>query len=162
MIRIRNELDFINWFKKNYQKLGFSKILKSNPNGFPDFIMLEGDKKVRVELEIKSSNFNLHNHPIKDVDKVICIIEDIKLDVPIIKVEGMKLVKWGDKDSFYSIKRQIYNLFKKDRTEVFTTSEVASIFNISWNTAERVLLDLAVDNKIQRIKKQGVNIWLKE
>ncbi|HUS50534.1 MAG TPA: hypothetical protein VMZ91_10240 [Candidatus Paceibacterota bacterium] len=160
MIRIRNESDFRNWFKKNYGKLGFSKIVKSSTNGFPDFIMLKGNKKIRVELEIKSSNFKLHNHPIEGVDKVLCIIEDVKLKLPTIKVKGIRLIKWGEKESFYSIKKQVYNLFKKEGIKVLTTSEVASLINISWNTAEKSLLELVIDGKVERIKKEGVNLWL--
>lgn len=159
MIRIKDESDFRNWFKKNYKKLGFSKIIKSNKS-FPDFIMLEGGKRVKVELEIKSSNFNLHNHPIKKVDKVVCIIEDVKLKIPTIKVDGIRLIEWGGKESFYSVKNQVYNLFKNKKIRILTTSEVASLFNISWNTAEKALLELALENKITRIKKEGANLWL--
>ena len=43
---------------------------------------------------------------------------------------------------------------------VATTSEIASHFKISWNTAEKYLLELALDGKILRIKKVGVNLWV--
>lgn len=158
MIRIKDELDFKNWFKKNYKKLGFSKIIKSDNMRFPDFVVSENGKRTRVELEIKSSHFNLHKHNPKKVDKVVCIINDEKLEVPIIEVKGIKIVKWNAKDSNYSTKEQIYNLFKKNK--VVTSSDVAKFLGVSWNTAERYLMELLIENKVERIKKSGVNLWL--
>ena len=157
MIRIRNELDFKNWFKKNYKKLGFSKIIKDNPKGFPDFVMLENDKEIRVELEIKSSNFILHKHPIKEVDKIICIKKDIDLRIPIIELNNFKMIEFN-KNSIYSTKSQILKLFRKEK--IMTTVEIAKKLNIHWNSIEKHLLELTLDKKIQRIKKQGVNLWM--
>lgn len=48
-----------------------------------------------------------------------------------------------------------------DKQQVITTSEVASLLKVSWNTAEKALLELTIDGKVQRIKKAGVNLWLK-
>lgn len=48
-----------------------------------------------------------------------------------------------------------------DKQTVITTSEVASLLNVSWNTAEKALLELTIDGKVQRVKKAGVNLWLK-
>gem|GEM_PF-7025549 len=31
---------------------------------------------------------------------------------------------------------------------------------VSWNTAEKHLLELTLDNKITRMKKAGVNLWV--
>jgi predicted HTH transcriptional regulator len=45
-------------------------------------------------------------------------------------------------------------------TRIITSSELAKFLKISWNTAEKYLLELALENKIQRIKKQGVNLWM--
>ena len=53
---------------------------------------------------------------------------------------------------------KILEFIKKSR--VVTSSEVAKHFKISWNTAEKYLLELVVDNKIERIKKDGVNLWM--
>lgn len=61
MIGIRNESDFASWFKKNYKKLGFSSIAKDNKGRFPDFIIQEGDKKVRVELGIERALWRRRN-----------------------------------------------------------------------------------------------------
>ena len=43
---------------------------------------------------------------------------------------------------------------------VVTTTEVASAFKMSWNTAEKYLLELALDNHVVRVKKAGVNLWV--
>ena len=44
--------------------------------------------------------------------------------------------------------------------KVTTTSEVAKKMHLSWNTAEKRLLELALENKVERIKKVGVNLWV--
>jgi len=46
------------------------------------------------------------------------------------------------------------------REKVVTSSEVAKDLKISWNTADKYLLELAFEGKIIRIKKLGVNLWL--
>ncbi|MEK6873654.1 MAG: DeoR family transcriptional regulator [Nanoarchaeota archaeon] len=53
---------------------------------------------------------------------------------------------------------KITEYVKKNR--VVTSSEVAKHFKISWNTADKYLLELVLDNKLERIKKEGVNLWL--
>jgi len=58
----------------------------------------------------------------------------------------------------HKIKDKMILLLKKAR--VLTTSEIASQLNISWNTAEKYLLELTLENKIMRIKKKGVNLWV--
>ena len=47
----------------------------------------------------------------------------------------------------------------KDR-RVITSSELAEQLKISWNTADKWLLELTLENKVERIKKSGVNLWL--
>jgi len=54
--------------------------------------------------------------------------------------------------------KKILDFAKKDK--VVTTAEIAKHFDVSWNTAERYLLELALDNKLERIKKVGVNLWV--
>ena len=44
--------------------------------------------------------------------------------------------------------------------KVITSSELAKFLGVSWNTAEKYLLELIIENKIERIKKDGVNLWL--
>lgn len=58
----------------------------------------------------------------------------------------------------HNIKGKILDFSKKDR--VITTAEIANEFEISWNTAEKYLLELTLDNKFKRLKKTGVNLWI--
>ncbi len=44
--------------------------------------------------------------------------------------------------------------------KVITSSELARYLKISWNTAEKYLLELIIENSIIRIKKEGVNLWM--
>lgn len=48
MIKVSNELDFKNWFTRNYRKLGFSEIIRKDIGIFPDFIMLKDNKEVKL------------------------------------------------------------------------------------------------------------------
>ena len=48
------------------------------------------------------------------------------------------------------------------KTKVVTSSEIAKLLKVSWNTAESYLKDLVIDGKVERIKKEGVNLWLKK
>ena len=43
---------------------------------------------------------------------------------------------------------------------VVTTAEIASEFKISWNTAEKYLLELALESQVIRVKKAGANLWI--
>ena len=52
------------------------------------------------------------------------------------------------------------NLLGKEK--VITSSELAKHLNVSWNTAEKYLLELVIENKIIKIKKEGVNLWMKK
>ena len=54
--------------------------------------------------------------------------------------------------------KKIIELIKKER--VVTSSEVANHLGISWNTAEKYLLELVINKKIEKIKKEGVNLWV--
>ncbi len=58
----------------------------------------------------------------------------------------------------HNFERKILDFAKKDK--VVTTAEIAKHFDISWNTAERYLLELALDGKLDRLKKSGVNLWI--
>ena len=60
--------------------------------------------------------------------------------------------------NIHKIKQKIIELAREER--VITTSEIAKHFGISWNTAEKYLLELTLDGKVVRKKKQGVNLWL--
>jgi len=58
------------------------------------------------------------------------------------------------------INKNILKLLGKEK--VITSSELAKHLKVSWNTAEKYLLELIIENKIIRIKKQGVNLWMKK
>ena len=60
--------------------------------------------------------------------------------------------------NLHNLKEKILDFAKKDR--VITTSEISTEFKISWNTAEKYLLELTLDNKFKKIKKAGVNLWV--
>jgi len=54
--------------------------------------------------------------------------------------------------------REIMRLI--ERVKVVTTSEIAAELKVSWNTAENHLLELTIEQKITRMKKSGVNLWV--
>lgn len=59
---------------------------------------------------------------------------------------------------YHKIREEILRFVKKNR--VVTTSELASHFKISWNTADKYMLELVIEGKVDRLKKAGVNLWL--
>ena len=56
------------------------------------------------------------------------------------------------------IRKKILSYLGKER--VITSSELAKHLKVSWNTAEKYLLELVIESKIIKIKKQGVNLWM--
>jgi len=54
--------------------------------------------------------------------------------------------------------KRILSIIEKEK--VVTSSEIAKILEISWNTADKYLLELVLEGKLQRIKKEGVTLWL--
>lgn len=58
----------------------------------------------------------------------------------------------------HNFKKKILDFAKNER--IITTAEIANQFDISWNTAEKYLLEMTLDNKFKRIKKAGVNLWV--
>jgi Mn-dependent DtxR family transcriptional regulator len=67
-----------------------------------------------------------------------------------------KLIKEAFNEA--ELTKNILELTRKSR--VVTTSEIANEFKVSWNTAEKYLLELALDGKVERMKKVGVNLWV--
>ena len=61
-------------------------------------------------------------------------------------------------DNELDFKKAIMKMVEK--TKVVTTSEIAEEMKVSWNTAEKHLLELTLENKITRMKKAGVNLWV--
>lgn len=67
-------------------------------------------------------------------------------------------IKFIMKNNMKFHSREILGFLKKNK--VVTSSEIAKLLKISWNTADKYLLELTLDKKIIRIKKQGVNLWI--
>jgi len=55
--------------------------------------------------------------------------------------------------------REMLRLIEKSG-KVVTTTELAEKLKVSWNTAEKHLLELTLEGKIIRLKKAGVNLWV--
>ena len=53
---------------------------------------------------------------------------------------------------------ELLKLIKTER--IVTSSEVAEKFSVSWNTAEKHLMELLISEKVERIKKAGVTLWM--
>ena len=54
--------------------------------------------------------------------------------------------------------KKLLGLIEKER--IVTSSEVAEKFGVSWNTAEKYLMELLIDGRVDRIKKAGVTLWI--
>lgn len=85
------EHEVIDWIKDNYKLFGYDNILEENKDKLPDFIMIKNGKKIRVEVEIYSSSFIKHKHDPKNVDEVLCVINDLELPVKTIKIKQLRL-----------------------------------------------------------------------
>jgi ribosomal protein S25 len=44
--------------------------------------------------------------------------------------------------------------------KVITSSELSKYLGVSWNTAEKYLLEIGMEGDIIKIKKDGVNLWM--
>jgi len=55
--------------------------------------------------------------------------------------------------------RKILDMIEKGG-KVATTTEIAEKLGVSWNTAEKHLLELALEGRLLRLKKVGVNLWI--
>jgi Mn-dependent DtxR family transcriptional regulator len=53
---------------------------------------------------------------------------------------------------------EIISYIKENK--VATSSEVAELLKISWNTADSYLKELLIEDKLVRIKKKGVTLWV--
>jgi len=56
------------------------------------------------------------------------------------------------------IRKKVLRLLGEKR--VITSSELAKFLSVSWNTGEKYLLELGMEGKIIKIKKEGVNLWM--
>ena len=60
--------------------------------------------------------------------------------------------------NIHNKEKEILKYLKEKK--VVTSSEIAKHLKISWNTADKYLLELALEKKVERIKKEGVNLWI--
>lgn len=54
----------------------------------------------------------------------------------------------------------ILEFIKKNK--VVTSQDVAKFLKISWNTADSWLKELLIEGKVERLKRGGVNLWLRK
>ncbi len=59
-----------------------------------------------------------------------------------------------------TIQKKVLKLLGDEK--VITSSELAKHLGVSWNTAEKYLLELIIEGEIIKIKKEGVNLWMKK
>ena len=55
-------------------------------------------------------------------------------------------------------RKKIINYLREKK--VITSSELAKFIGVSWNTAEKYLLELGMELLVIKIKKDGVNLWM--
>ena len=55
---------------------------------------------------------------------------------------------------------KIIDYIKKNK--IATSSEIAKLLRISWNTADRYLTELFIEGVLERIKKRGTTLWIKK
>lgn len=53
---------------------------------------------------------------------------------------------------------KIIQFIKKER--IVTSSEVARFLKVSWNTADKYLMELLLEKKVERVKKEGTTLWM--
>ena len=57
--------------------------------GFPDCTLAIEDVNIRIEIELKASQFILHKHPLDGCDAVICWTNDKKLQIPTLELSSL-------------------------------------------------------------------------
>lgn len=132
---IKNERQFADWFRKNYKKIGYSKIIRGDISRCPDFIMLKDGKEVGVELETIASNFLAHKHDFNKVDEILCMVKDVELSKPVKEVKELKFE--GNIKVTLSIDSRVYSDFQdycenhaimlSKKIELFMKSELKEV-----------------------------------
>ena len=56
--------------------------------------------------------------------------------------------------------KKLMDLIVKER--VVSSSEAAKHIKVSWNTADSYLKELLIEGKVERIKKEGLTLWMKK
>lgn len=137
-LEIYNESDLRAWFRQNFKELGFDSILRIHEHG--DYICTKNGKEVRVELELKSSNFLSHGHNPKEIDILVCVEQDVIIPVPTIII-SLKL-------STVSIEKlsKVHTALQTTIEKILTQtplnknrniSDLSRDMNISWTFAKK-------------------------
>jgi len=125
---VHNERGFREWFVLNHQKLGYDKVLESYLTKTPDFIMLKGDKRVKVELEIFSKNARAHK--INEVDEVVCVRESCAgVPWPVIEVGEVRYRKIKKRRIKKPTKSKIIRVHKETHEWLKNHKGITEFFN---------------------------------
>ena len=54
--------------------------------------------------------------------------------------------------------QKLVQLLKDQR--VVTSSDAARFLKVSWNTADNYLKELLIEGRVERLKRQGVTLWV--
>jgi len=114
-IPFESEEQFARWFENNLNKFGFSKILEKRKNTSPDYLIeTMNGKKVNVELEMTSKDFDRHGHDPKDVDIIVTVYSTQRKfrGVPVLSLidsEDVKNRVLREKKTTIKIPRELYN-----------------------------------------------------
>jgi len=110
---IKNESEFKKWVIENYEKLGYSGIVRRDIGICPDLILLKNGKEKRIELETVASNFIMHKHSIDDVDEIVCIVNDVGLEKPVIVAEDLEFEGNSNRKVTLSLDSKTYDEFRQ-------------------------------------------------
>ncbi len=110
---IKNESELKKWVIENYEKLGYSGIVRRDIGICPDLILSKDGKEVRIELETVAPNFISHKHSLNDVDEIICIVNDIGLEKPVITVDELEFEGTSNRKVTISLDSKTYDEFRK-------------------------------------------------
>jgi hypothetical protein len=136
---IKNESEFKLWFMKNYKRLGYLDIIRKDIGKCPDFVMLKNNNQFNVELETVASNFLKHKHPLDKVDEVVCIVNDIGLEKPVIVAEDLEFKGSSKIKVTLSINNKVYSEFQK------------------YCENNAIMLSKRLELEMEKIIKKGVN-----
>jgi len=148
--KFENEHQFHEWFKNNFSLIGFDGIKEERigRDGSPDFIMIRGNKEVRVELETLSGNFLLHKHDPKRVDLVVCLVKDKELPVKTVEITPFEF----DTKTTIQISQDL-----KQKLKLLATVGSTTYNGVIEELIEQELKKRKLDAVINTLKKTGNN-----
>lgn len=147
------------------EDLGFT--ILSSRNYFPDFILSDGSKIIRVEAEVTSSNFNKHGHSIDDCDMLICYRDDLakKLPLDVLELEDfIEIIENSDisntirelrSDNFIQMKDKILKFLENGYPRDYSIQDIADAIKVHRSTATKYLKILHRIGMIVHTRKHG-------